>query len=190
MVNIDNLVEKLVSINRNTKVVTGGKNLSFSALVIVGDKKGRVGFGIGKALEVSDAKSKATNAAKKKMVKVPLKESRTVHHDYEGSFGACKVVIRSAPNGTGVISGGVQRSIFEALGIKDIIAKTIGTGNPYNVVLATFKALQSINSPKNVADRRRLDINEVIKRRNKIMKGIDFKEKEKEEKEEKEEHGK
>jgi small subunit ribosomal protein S5 len=167
--NIDNLVEKLVSINRNTKVVSGGKNLSFSALIIVGDKKGKIGFGMGKALEVGDARTKASNSAKKKLIKIPLKEGRTVHHDYEGSFGACKVVIRSAPVGTGVISGGIMRNIFECLGIKDVIAKTVGSNNPYNVVLATFKALQEINSPKIVADRRGKNINEVIRRRNQLM---------------------
>lgn len=169
MVSINNLIEKLVSINRNTKVVTGGKNLSFSALMIVGDKKGKAGFGMGKALEVADARSKATNVAKKKMVKIPLKEGRTVHHDYEGTFGACKVVIRSAPSGTGIISGGVMRHIFECLGIKDVVAKTVGSGNPYNVVMATFNALNNINSPKTVAERRKRNINEVIKRRNQLV---------------------
>jgi small subunit ribosomal protein S5 len=172
MANIENLVEKLISINRNTKVVTGGKNLSFTALVIVGDKKGKVGYGTGKALEVTDAKNKANNSAKKKLVKIPLKEGRTLHHDYEGSYGACKVVIKTAPAGTGVISGGIMRDIFECLGIKDVIAKTIGSNNPYNVVLATFKALQEVNSPKSVADRRGKNINEIIKRRNQIVGSI------------------
>ncbi|MDR2526853.1 MAG: 30S ribosomal protein S5 [Rickettsiales bacterium] len=171
MTNLENLVEKLISINRNTKVVTGGKSLSFSALVIVGDKKGRVGYGMGKALEVSDAKSKANNAAKKKLFKIPLKEGRTLHHDYESSFGACKVIIKTAVPGTGIISSQTMRSIFECLGIRDVVAKVVGSNNPYNVVRATFKALQSVNSPKVVADRRGKNVNEIIKRRNQLMGG-------------------
>jgi small subunit ribosomal protein S5 len=178
MVNIDSLVEKLISINRNTRVVTGGKNLSFSALVVVGDKKGRVGFGMGKALEVNDAKQKAGNLARKRLIKVPLKESRTVHHDYETTFGACKVIVRSAPMGTGIISGNIQRSVFEALGIKDIVCKTVGSNNPYNVVMAIFKVFKEINSPKTVADRRGKNINEIIKRRNQLMGSVDDEKKE------------
>jgi small subunit ribosomal protein S5 len=124
---------------------------------------------MGKALEVSDAKAKANTSAKKRMIKIPLKEGRTLHHDYEGSFGACKVIIRSAVSGTGVISGGIMRNIFECLGVKDVIAKTIGSNNPYNVIMATFIVLQDINSPKAVADRRGKNINEVIRRRNQLM---------------------
>lgn len=173
MLNRDNkessLVEKLVSVNRCTKVVKGGKNMSFGALVVVGDKKGKVNFGTGKAKEVADARSKAFTNAKKNLKKIPLKEGRTVHHDVEGNYGACKVIIRTAPSGTGVISGGVMRTIFEALGIKDVVAKSIGSNNPYNVILATFDALLNINSPKSVADRRGKNINEVIKRRNSLL---------------------
>ncbi|MDD2839938.1 MAG: 30S ribosomal protein S5 [Rickettsiales bacterium] len=165
----NSLVEKLVSINKCTKVVKGGKNLSFAALVVVGDKKGKINFGVGKAREVADARTKAFTNAKKILKKVPLKESRTVHHDCEGTFGACKVIIRTAPSGTGVISGGVKRNIFECLGIKDVVAKTVGSNNPYNVIMATFNALLGINSPKVVAERRGKNINEVIKRRNFLM---------------------
>lgn len=168
--NKDNaLVEKLIIVNKCTKVVKGGKNLSFGALVVVGDKKGRINFGVGKAREVADARNKAFASAKKSLKKVPLKEGRTVHHDIEGQYGACKVVIRTAPSGTGIISGGVMRSIFECLGIKDVVAKSIGSSNPYNVILATFNALLNINSPKAVADRRGKNINEIIKRRNSLL---------------------
>lgn len=176
MLNRDNrdnsLVEKLVDINKCTKVVKGGKTLSFAALVVVGDKKGRVNFGSGKAKEVADARTKAFTNAKKNLKKVPLKEGRTVHHDCEGTYGACKVIIRTAPSGTGVISGGIMRSIFECLGIKDIVAKSVGSANPYNVILATFDALLGMNSPKSVADRRGKNINEIIKRRNLIMNSV------------------
>lgn len=168
--NKDNaLVEKLIIVNKCTKVVKGGKNLSFGALVVVGDKKGRINFGVGKAREVADARNKAFASAKKSLKKVPLKEGRTVHHDIEGQYGACKVVIRTAPSGTGIISGAVMRSIFECLGIKDVVAKSIGSSNPYNVILATFNALLNINSPKAVADRRGKNINEIIKRRNSLL---------------------
>ena len=168
--NKDNaLVEKLIIVNKCTKVVKGGKNLSFGALVVVGDKKGRINFGVGKAREVADARNKAFASAKKSLKKVRLKEGRTVHHDIEGQYGACKVVIRTAPSGTGIISGGVMRSIFECLGIKDVVAKSIGSSNPYNVILATFNALLNINSPKAVADRRGKNINEIIKRRNSLL---------------------
>ncbi len=173
MLNRDNkessLVEKLISVNKCTKVVKGGKNLSFGALVVVGDKKGRINFGTGKAREVADARTKAFTNAKKMLKKVPLKEGRTVHHDVEGEYGACKVIIRTAPSGTGIISGGVMRSIFECLGVKDVVAKSVGSSNPYNVIMAAFNALLNINSPKSVADRRGKNINEIIKRRNSLM---------------------
>jgi small subunit ribosomal protein S5 len=165
----DSLIEKIVSVNKNSKVVTGGKTLSFSVLVVVGDKKGKVNFGKGKAKEVADARTKAFAVAKRILKKVPLKEGRTIHHDCEGEYGACKVVIRSAPSGTGIIAGGIMRNIFECLGIKDIVSKTIGSNNPYNVVLATFDAFSNMNSPKLVADRRGKNINEIIKRRNSIL---------------------
>lgn len=170
--NKDSLVEKLINVNKSTKVVSGGKNMSFTALVVVGDKKGKVNFGMGKAREVADARTKAFTNAKKMLKKIPLKEGRTVHHDIEGGYGACKVVIRTAPEGTGVISGGVMRSIFESLGIKDVVAKSVGNNNPYNVVRATFNALLSINSPKSVAERRGKNINEIIKRRNLLMNSV------------------
>ncbi len=167
--NSSDLVERLVSINRVSKTVKGGKNMSFSALVIVGDKNGRVGFGKGNATEVSDAKSKAFEAAKKAMIKVSLKEGRTVHHDVSASFCAAKVFIRSASAGTGVIAGGPMRAVFECLGINDVVAKSVGTSNPYNMVGATFLALKKLLSPRIIAERRSKDISEVIKRRNAVI---------------------
>ena len=160
------IIERLVAINRVSKTVKGGKNMSFAALVIVGDKNGRIGFGKGNATEVSDAKNKAFEAAKKAMTKVSLKEGRTIHHDAFGKFCAAKVYLRSAPAGTGVIAGGPMRAIFECAGIHDIVAKSVGTSNPYNMVTATFLALKSLISPKIVAERRSKEISEIIKRRN------------------------
>jgi len=160
------IIERLVAINRVSKTVKGGKNMSFAALVVVGDKNGRVGFGKGNATEVSDAKNKAFEAAKKAMVKVSLKEGRTIHHDIFGKFCAAKVYLRSAPAGTGVIAGGPMRAIFECAGIHDVVAKSVGTSNPYNMVGATFLALKSLLSPKIVAERRSKEISEIIKRRN------------------------
>ena len=160
------LIERLVAINKVSKTVKGGKNLSFAALVIVGDKNGRVGFGKGNATEVSDAKNKAFEAAKKAMSKIALKEGRTIHHDSKGIFCAAKVYLRSAPAGTGVIAGGPMRAIFECAGIHDIVAKSVGTSNPYNMVAATFLALKSLLSPKIVAERRSKEISEIVKRRN------------------------
>ncbi len=150
----DELIEKLVHINRVSKTVKGGKRFGFAALVVVGDGKGRVGFGHGKAREVPEAITKATAAAKKKMVRVPLKEGRTLHHDGKGHFGAGKVNLRSAPPGTGIIAGGPMRAVFESLGVADVVAKSIGTSNPYNMIRATFDALGSQTSPKSVAQRR------------------------------------
>lgn len=161
-----NLIEKLVCINKVTKVTTGGKRLAFAVLVVVGDGKGRVGFGSGKAREIVDARNKAVEAAKKAMIRVSLKESRTLHHDCEGKFGSGYVVLRSAASGTGVIAGGAMRAVFECLGIQDIVSKSIGSNNPYNVLRATFNALENLNSPKNVADRRSKHVSEIIKRRN------------------------
>lgn len=160
------LVEKLVSINRVSKTVKGGKNMSFSALVVVGDKNGKVGYGKGNATEVADAKNKAFEAAKKAMTKISLKEGRTIHHDITGRFCAGKVHLRSAPAGTGVIAGGPMRAVFECAGINDIVAKSIGTSNPYNLVAATFVALRELISPKIVAERRSKEISEIVKRRN------------------------
>jgi small subunit ribosomal protein S5 len=150
----DELIEKLVHINRVSKTVKGGKRFGFAALVVVGDGKGRVGFGHGKAREVPEAITKATAAAKKKMVRVPLKEGRTLHHDGKGHFGAGKVNVRSAPAGTGIIAGGPMRAVFESLGVADVVAKSIGTSNPYNMIRATFDALGTQTSPKSVAQRR------------------------------------
>ena len=150
----EELIEKLVHINRVAKVVKGGKRFGFAALVVVGDGKGRVGFGHGKAREVPEAINKATAAAKKAMIRVPLKEGRTLHHDGKGHFGAGKVNVRSAPPGTGIIAGGPMRAVFESLGVADVVTKSIGTSNPYNMIRATFDALTHQTSPKSVAQRR------------------------------------
>ncbi len=150
----EELIEKLVHINRVSKTVKGGKRFGFAALVVVGDGKGRVGFGHGKAREVPEAISKATAAAKKAMVRVPLKEGRTLHHDGNGHFGAGLVTLRSAPQGTGIIAGGPMRAVFESLGVADVVTKSVGTSNPYNMIRATFEALTSQTSPKAVAQRR------------------------------------
>ena len=150
----EELIEKLVHINRVSKTVKGGKRFGFAALVVVGDGKGRVGFGHGKAREVPEAITKATASAKKKMVRVPLKEGRTLHHDGKGRFGAGKVNVRSAPAGTGIIAGGPMRAVFESLGVHDVVTKSVGTSNPYNMIRATFAALQDQTSPKSVAQRR------------------------------------
>ncbi len=150
----EELIEKLVHINRVSKTVKGGKRFGFAALVVVGDGKGRVGFGHGKAREVPEAITKATAAAKKKMVRVPLKEGRTLHHDCKGRFGAGKVNLRSAPAGTGIIAGGPMRAVFESLGVADVVTKSVGTSNPYNMIRATFDGLVNQTSPKSVAQRR------------------------------------
>ncbi len=158
-------IEKLVAINRVAKVVKGGKRFSFSALVIVGDGKGRVGYAGGKAREVSDAVKKAAEKAKKCMVRIPLRESRTIHHDVSGRFGAGRVVLRTAVSGTGIIAGGAMRAVFEALGIQDIVSKCIGSANPHNMVRATFQALRSTVSPRYIASKRGKRISEVTSRR-------------------------
>ena len=150
----EELIEKLVHINRVSKTVKGGKRFGFAALVVVGDGKGRVGFGHGKAREVPEAISKATASAKKHMVRVPLREGRTLHHDGRGHFGAGRVYVRTAPAGTGIIAGGPMRAIFESLGVADVVTKSIGTSNPYNMIRATFEALGEQTSPKSVAQRR------------------------------------
>ncbi len=150
----EELIEKLVHINRVSKTVKGGKRFGFAALVVVGDGKGRVGFGHGKAREVPEAITKATASAKKKMVRVPLKEGRTLHHDGKGRFGAGKVNVRTAPAGTGIIAGGPMRAVFESLGVADVVTKSVGTSNPYNMIRATFDALANQTSPKSVAQRR------------------------------------
>ncbi|WP_202386724.1 30S ribosomal protein S5 [Qipengyuania algicida] len=150
----DGIIEKLVHINRVSKTVKGGKRFGFAALVVVGDGSGRVGFGHGKAREVPEAITKATASAKKKMIRVPLKEGRTLHHDGNGRFGAGKVTVRSAPPGTGIIAGGPMRAVFESLGVHDVVTKSVGTSNPYNMIRATFDALTNQTSPKSVAQRR------------------------------------
>ena len=156
------LIEKLVFINRVAKVVKGGRRFGFAALVVVGDGKGRVGQGHGKAKEVPEAIRKATEAAKKSMVRIPLKEGRTLHHDVEGRFGAGKVVFRTAPPGTGIIAGGPSRAVMEALGVADVVAKSNGTSNPYNLVRATIDALQRTQSPRQVAQRRSIKVADVL----------------------------
>ena len=160
----EELIEKLVHINRVSKTVKGGKRFGFAALVVVGDGKGRVGFGHGKAREVPEAISKATAAAKKAMVRVPLKDGRTLHHDGRGHFGAGNVTVRSAPAGTGIIAGGPMRAVFESLGVADVVTKSVGTSNPYNMIRATFEALVEQTSPKSVAQRRGKKIADLLRR--------------------------
>ncbi|MBR1734426.1 MAG: 30S ribosomal protein S5 [Alphaproteobacteria bacterium] len=158
-------IEKLVAINRVAKVVKGGKRFSFAALVVVGDGKGRVGFASGKAKEVTDAVKKASEKAKKSMIRVPMREGRSLHHDAFGKFGAGKVVLRSAPAGTGIIAGGAMRSVFEALGIQDVVSKCLGSANPFNMVRATFDALMSTVSPRHIASKRGKKVGEITSRR-------------------------
>ncbi|MCR9235045.1 MAG: 30S ribosomal protein S5 [Hyphomicrobiales bacterium] len=158
-------VDKLVHINRVAKVVKGGRRFGFAALVVVGDQKGRVGFGHGKAREVPEAIRKATEAAKRGMIRVPLREGRTLHHDASGRHGAGRVTMRSAPAGTGIIAGGPMRAIFETLGVQDVVAKSVGTSNPYNMIRATFEALKNENSPRSVASRRGIKVSTLQSRR-------------------------
>jgi small subunit ribosomal protein S5 len=160
----EELIEKLVHINRVSKTVKGGKRFGFAALVVVGDGKGRVGHGHGKAREVPEAIQKATAAAKKAMIRVPLKEGRTLHHDGRGHFGAGLVHVRSAPQGTGIIAGGPMRAVFESLGVADVVTKSTGTSNPYNMIRATFEALMEQTSPKSVAQRRGKRIADLLRR--------------------------
>lgn len=159
------LVDKLVHINRVAKVVKGGRRFGFAALVVVGDQKGRVGFGHGKAREVPEAIRKATETAKKSMVRVPLREGRTLHHDVEGRHGAGRVLLRAADAGTGIIAGGPMRAVFECVGVQDVVTKSIGSSNPYNMVRATFEALKNQVSPRMVAAKRGKKVNEVLGRR-------------------------
>ena len=154
--------ERLVTINRVAKVVKGGRRFGFAAIMIVGDNKGRVGYGTGKAKEVPEAVRKATEDAKTKMVRVHLKDNRTLHHDVVGKFGAGKVILRSASPGTGIIAGGPMRALFESLGIKDVVAKSTGTSNPHNMLKATFDAFKQSESPKSIASKRSKKISEVI----------------------------
>src|SRR5215210_5587882 len=158
-------VDRLVHINRVAKVVKGGRRFGFAALVVVGDQKGRVGFGHGKAREVPEAIRKATEAAKRGMIRVALREGRTLHHDVNGRWGAGRVVLRSAPQGTGIIAGGPMRAVFDTLGMQDVVAKSLGSSNPYNLVRATFDALQREDSPRSVAARRGLKVSTLQARR-------------------------
>ncbi len=158
-------VERLVSINRVAKVVKGGRRFGFAAIVVVGDQKGRVGHGSGKAREVPEAIRKATEQAKRQMVRIPLREGRTLHHDVKGHFGAGRVVLRTAPPGTGIIAGGPLRAVFECLGVQDVVAKSIGTSNPHNMIKAAFEALENMMSPRGVANRRGLKVADIVGRR-------------------------
>ena len=158
-------VDKLVHINRVAKTVKGGRNMSFAALVVVGDQKGRVGFGKGKAQEVPEAIRKATELAKKTMIRVPLREGRTLHHDGKGRHGAGKVVLRAAPPGTGVIAGGPMRAVLETLGVQDVVTKSVGSSNPYNMVRATFDALKRQESPRTIASKRGKKVGDLVGRR-------------------------
>ena len=161
----DELIDKLVGINRVSKVVKGGRRFGFAALVVVGDGRGRVGFGKGKAREVPEAIRKATESAKRNLIRVPLREGRTLHHDAVGRFGAGNVLIRAAPAGTGIIAGGPMRAIFESLGVQDVVAKSNGSQNPYNMIKASFKALQNLASPRAVAAKRGKKVSDIVVRR-------------------------
>jgi len=164
----DDLIDKLVTINRVAKVVKGGRRFAFAALVVVGDQKGRVGYGAGKAREVPEAIRKATERAKKTMIRVPLKEGRTLHHDVEGTFGAGHVLLRSSTAGTGIIAGGPMRAVFETLGIGDVVAKSLGSRNPHNMVKATFAALTRCASPRSVAARRGKKVSDILGKRDEL----------------------
>jgi len=161
-------IEKLVNVNRVAKVIKGGRRFSFSALVVVGDGRGRVGHGHGKAREVPDAVKKATERAKRKMIRVPLKEGRTLHHDVNGHYGAGNVILRAAVPGTGIIAGGPMRAVFEAIGIQDVVAKSVGSSNPFNMIRAMFEALGEANSPRQVAARRGKKVSEILPRREEV----------------------
>ena len=154
--------DRLVAINRVSKTVKGGKRFGFAALVVVGDQKGRVGFGKGKAKEVPEAIRKATEQAKRQMIRVPLREGRTLHHDMFGRHGAGNVVMRTAPAGTGIIAGGPMRAVFEMLGLQDVVAKSIGSQNPYNMIRATMDGLSKMGSPRNVAQRRGKKVSDIL----------------------------
>ncbi len=156
--------DRLVSINRVSKTVKGGKRFGFAALVVVGDQKGRVGYGKGKAKEVPEAIRKATEQAKRQMVRIPLREGRTLHHDVQGRHGAGKVVMRTAATGTGIIAGGPMRAVFEMLGVQDVVAKSVGSSNPYNMIRATIDGLVNESSPRMVAQRRGKKVADILKR--------------------------
>ncbi len=158
-------IDKLVHINRVAKVVKGGRRFSFAALVVVGDGRGRVGYGTGKAREVPEAIRKATDRAKHDMIRVPLRDGRTLHHDVTGRYGAGRVVLRAAPAGTGVIAGGPMRAIFETMGVQDVVAKSVGSTNPHNMIRATFSALKGCAAPRLIAAKRGKKVSEIISRR-------------------------
>ena len=159
---MDEFIDRVVHINRVSKTVKGGRNMSFAALVVVGDQKGRIGFAHAKAKEVPDAIKKANELARRRLVRVPLREGRTLHHDVIGRFGAGQVTLRTAPAGTGIIAGGPMRAVFEVLGIQDVVAKCTGSNNPHNMVRATFKALLDEHSPRAVAARRGKKVGEIV----------------------------
>jgi small subunit ribosomal protein S5 len=165
------MVERLVGINRVAKTVKGGRRFAFAALMVVGDGKGRVGHGHAKSREVPEAIKKATEQAKRKMIRVPLREGRTLHHDVYGRSGAGKVILRPAPAGTGIIAGGPMRAVFEALGIQDVVAKAVGSNNPYSMVNATFDALTNMQSPRHVASRRNKKVSDIVSGREVGAKG-------------------
>ncbi len=158
-------IEKLVAVNRVAKVVKGGRRFGFAALVVIGDGRGRVGTGHAKSKEVPDAIKKATDQAKRKMIRVPLRDGRTLHHDVKGHFGAGRVVMRTAPTGTGIIAGGPMRAVFECLGVQDVVGKVVGSNNPYNMVNATLEALQAMQSPRQIAARRGKKVADVVSQR-------------------------
>ncbi len=165
----DELIDRLVHINRVSKVIKGGRRFSFAALVVVGDGRGRVGYGTGKAREVPEAIRKATDQAKRDMIRVPLREGRTLHHDITGRYGAGRVMMRSAPAGTGIIAGGPMRAVFETMGVQDVVAKSIGSQNPHNMIKATFEALTASQSPRFVAARRSKKVSDIVGRRNETV---------------------
>ena len=165
------LVNKLVDVNRVAKVVKGGRRFGFSALVVIGDGKGRVGYGSGKAREVPEAVRKAEEQAKRSMVRVPLRQGRTLHHDIFGHFGAGRILLRAAPPGTGIIAGGPMRAVLEALGVKDVVSKSLGSSNPHNMIKATFQALRAVDSPRSIAAKRGKKVGEIIGRREDVDAG-------------------
>lgn len=168
----DGLLDRLVSVNRVAKVVKGGRRFGFAALVVVGDGNGKVGHGNGKAKEISEAIRKATEKAKHMMMRVPLRQGRTLHYDMKGRYGAGKVVLRAAPPGTGIIAGGPMRAIFEVLGVEDVVTKSIGTSNPHNMIRATFAAFRSVRAPRVIAAKRGITMKELAARRDDLMKQV------------------
>lgn len=171
------LVDKLVGVRRVAKTVKGGRRMTFGALVVVGDEAGRVGFGKGKAKEVPDAVKKATDEAKRGMVRVPLRQGRTLHHECKGRFGATSVILKPAVPGTGIIAGGPMRAVFEAMGIKDVVAKAIGSTNPFNLIRATFNAFAVMETPRGIAAKRGLKVTDLVLHKEQSSKGeVDQKE--------------